>query len=117
MQITFDDLESSARKTTEQRRDFWTKTKRLQHGTLVCLLLPPSMQAGGAEEERLVFATISQRDVDRLAPRNPPADFRPSIGIRCCHVPQPSCWSLCFVSSGCFMLLLTPFYAAAWGLD
>ena len=51
-QVAFDELESNLRKTAERQRDFWSKTKRLQHGTLVCLLLPPeSGQVGGGGGE------------------------------------------------------------------
>ena len=33
-------------------------------------------------EERLVFGTISQRDIELLAPKNLAPGFRPRIGIR-----------------------------------
>lgn len=77
--MTFDELDGNLRKTPEQRHDFWFKTKRLQHGTLVCLLQPGGGDGGA---DRLLFATICQRDVDRLAPRSPQPGFRPSIGLR-----------------------------------
>jgi hypothetical protein len=93
-QVSFDDVKRDA--TPQQRREFWTKTKRLQHGTLICLVVPPAARAEGAGEELLVFGTVSQRDIEELAPSRPQPGFRPSVGIR-----WAACWGLLLVASSC----------------
>jgi hypothetical protein len=76
LQISFDDLPRQVGQSPQQRRDFWERSRRLQHGTLVTLWSEPA----DALTPHLIVAVIAKRDLDQLAPKNP--DIRPSIGIR-----------------------------------
>jgi len=58
--------------TREQKERFWTRGKRLMHGTLVCLCWH------GTTGPEMAFGTITLRDAEKLAP---PPPQRPSIGI------------------------------------
>lgn len=84
-QVAFDDLPFNSGKTSGQRREYWEKSRRLQHGTLVALwwdspaATPPRPQQ--ASDPCITFATISIRNEQQLAPREP--GHRPQIGIRC----------------------------------
>ncbi len=84
-QVAFDDLPFNTGKTSGQRREYWEKSRRLQHGTLVALwwdspaATPPRAQQ--ASDPCITFATISMRNEQQLAPRE--AGHRPQIGIRC----------------------------------
>ncbi|GJP50063.1 hypothetical protein CLOM_g9207 [Closterium sp. NIES-68] len=69
------------------RVEFWENTRRLQNGSLVCLWIRDMQPTGGhrgqdntdSGSHRLVFATITARDTQRLA-------FpRPQIGVQPCQ--------------------------------
>ena len=78
-QVAFDDLPFNTGKTSGQRREYWEKSRRLQHGTLVALWWDSPAQQASAP--CITFATISMRNEQQLAPRE--AGHRPQIGIRC----------------------------------
>lgn len=81
MQVAFDDLPVNAGKNCNQRREYWEKSRRLQHGTLIALWWqqPGSASAANAEPS-ITFATITLRNQQQLAPRE--AGERPQIGVR-----------------------------------
>lgn len=88
LQVAFDDLPFNSNKTHSQKREYWDRSRRLQHGTLVALWWEaPVSDTGSADtnqtarEPCIIFAVISVRDPDQLAPKGE-AVQRPSIGIR-----------------------------------
>lgn len=85
VQVEFDDLPINCNKTTTQRREYWERSRRLQHGTLVALWwetpVEPHTEGQPATDPCITFATISIRDAQQLAPRE--AGLRPKIHIRC----------------------------------
>ncbi|KAL0023606.1 hypothetical protein WJX77_006297 [Trebouxia sp. C0004] len=86
-EVAFDDLPFNTGKTSGQRREYWEKSRRLQHGTLVALWWDRSAatrpRAQQASDPCITFATISMRNEQQLAPRE--AGHRPQIGIRLCQ--------------------------------
>ena len=81
LQVAFDDLPINANKTCGQRREYWEKSRRLQHGTLVALWWEqPQKGANTPAQPCITFATISMRNEQQLAPRE--AGERPQIGLR-----------------------------------
>lgn len=81
LQVAFDDLPVNAGKTCTQRREYWEKSRRLQHGTLIALWWQQPCSASGTNPEPCItFATITMRDQQQLAPRE--AGERPQIGVR-----------------------------------
>lgn len=58
------------------RADFWERSKRLAHGTLVCLSAVRAAGPGQPAEERMVFGTVAHRQPKELA------RTRPMLGIR-----------------------------------
>ncbi|KAL0023688.1 hypothetical protein WJX79_001943 [Trebouxia sp. C0005] len=86
-EVAFDDLPFNTGKTSGQRREFWEKSRRLQHGTLVALWCDSPAatrpRAQQASDPCITFATISTRNEQQLAPRE--AGHRPQIGIRLCQ--------------------------------
>jgi hypothetical protein len=70
--VEFDDLEQNRKASLESRRKFWERSRRLQHGCLICLCWKEPGQAAPV----LIFATVSDRDPKMLA-RNASAD--PSV--------------------------------------
>ena len=77
-QVEFDELRSTLGRSVRDRADFWERSKRLAHGTLVCLLAVRPPGGGMPGEERMVFVTVAQRDPKELAR----AEGRPLLGIR-----------------------------------
>lgn len=86
-QVAFDDLPINAGKTTTQRREYWEKSRRLQHGTLVALWWEqPSQKPTSSNDSSapcITFATISMRNEQQLAPRESGAN--PQLGVRLCQ--------------------------------
>ena len=84
LQVAFDDLPINAGKTTTQRREYWEKSRRLQHGTLVALWWEqPSQKPTSSNDSSapcITFATISMRNEQQLAPRESGAN--PQLGVR-----------------------------------
>ena len=66
-EVEFDDVAQNAGAPREKRRRFWERSKRLQHGCLVCLCW-----RGEAGAPQLIFGTVSGRDEDSLAPASAP---------------------------------------------
>ncbi|KAL3153759.1 hypothetical protein ABBQ32_013348 [Trebouxia sp. C0010 RCD-2024] len=90
-EVAFDDLPCNSNKTRSQKHEYWDRSRRLQHGTLVALWWEtPVTDTGSADtnqtarEPCITFAVISVRDPDQLAPKGEPMQ-RPSIGIRLCQ--------------------------------
>ena len=88
LQVAFDDLPFNINKSSSQRREYWDRSRRLQHGTLMALWWgTPATDTGSpdsnqpATEPCITFAVISVRDPDQLAPKGE-TEQRPSIGIR-----------------------------------
>ena len=83
-QVSFEDLPINAGKTATQRREYWEKSRRLQHGTLVALWWEqPSEKHTSSNNSTapcITFATISMRNEQQLAPRE--AGVKPHVGIR-----------------------------------
>lgn len=102
LQVAFDDLPFNSNKTHSQKREYWERSRRLQHGTLVALWWETSVKdtastdAGqAAREPCIIFAVISVRDPDQLAPKGEPVQ-RPCIGIRSATSPVAYCFQHCF---------------------
>lgn len=72
-QIEFDDVPWLVRKNRRQREFWWERSRRLQHGTLVCLWI------GTDARPILYFGVIADRDVENLAG---PDGEKPKIGVR-----------------------------------
>ena len=66
-------MENIAKKSQAERKGFWERTRRLAHGTLVCLVVHAE---GGL---RLLLGTVCDRKADSLAPAS---GLRPQLGIR-----------------------------------
>ena len=97
LQVAFDDLPFNSNKTHTQKREYWDRSRRLQHGTLVALWWETPVTGAGsddtnqtAREPCIIFAVISVRDPDQLAPKGEPVQ-RPSIGIRYATGPGVLC--------------------------
>lgn len=71
-QIEFDDLPWLSKKSPRQKLAWWERSRRLQHGTLVCLWVEKP-------DPKLFFGVIAQRKVEHLAQND---GRRPIIGIR-----------------------------------
>ena len=71
--VEFDDIAQLKNKKRTERKDFWKKSKRLSHGSLMCITW--TMQSG---ETRLAFATIAIRDEAELA-GSATRDAQPSV--------------------------------------
>ena len=84
LQVAFDDLPINHGKTQKQREEYWDRSRRLQHGTLVALWWEtPSLQEAQPQpaiNPCITFATISLREKEQLAPRD--VTLRPRICIR-----------------------------------
>ena len=72
LMIEFDDIKQLEKKTLKDRKEFWQKSKRLNHGSLICI----SWQTGG--QTGLAFTTVVIRNADELA--NGQVN-RPMIGL------------------------------------
>ena len=71
LMVEFDDIVQLRNKSKTQRTEFWGKSKRLQHGSLICLTWTfPNGQTG------LSFTTVTHRNPEEMA-ESP----RPSIGL------------------------------------
>lgn len=68
--IEFDQLSFQRQKSREDLKAFWDRTRRLQHGCLVSLLVTPS-----DGEVYLVSGTIAKRDTKDLADAKRPRVF------------------------------------------
>lgn len=77
-QLEFDELRSTAGRSVRDRVDFWERSKRLERGTLVCLMAVRPGRGAQPAEERLVFGTVAEREPKELAR----AGGRPLLGIR-----------------------------------
>ncbi len=101
MQVAFDDLPFNASKSSSQKREYWEKSRRLQHGTLVALWweTPNADPAQPPTDPCITFAVISARDVEQLVPRRED-DQRPRLGIRYLATSSGSC-RLCWVPQWC----------------
>ena len=89
LQIAFDDVPVNTGKTKIQREEYWERSRRLQHGTLVALWWETQeTQAGSELDPCITFATISVRNEQELAPGD--VATRPRICIRyvrlCLHL-------------------------------
>jgi hypothetical protein len=62
LMVEFDDIAQLRNKSKTDRKDFWKRSKRLQHGSLMCITW--TMASG---ETRLAFAAIVLRDEAELA--------------------------------------------------
>ena len=71
LQVAFDDFPCNSSKTIGQRREYWEKSRRLQHGTLVALWwnspAAPAQTGLPATSPCITFATIAARDEQQLA--------------------------------------------------
>ncbi len=76
--MEFDELHSTLGRSARERADFWERSKRLAHGTLVCLMAVRPPGGGLPAEERMMFGTVAHREPKELAR----AAGRPLLGIR-----------------------------------
>ncbi|CAD7696268.1 unnamed protein product [Ostreobium quekettii] len=80
--VEFDDIPTVQNLNQKRRAAWWDNTKRLQHGTLVCLWYEEEGQAtkpGDSATPQPLLGVICERNTDLLAPKRP---RRASIGIR-----------------------------------
>jgi hypothetical protein len=83
--LEFENPQHLAAKRLPERRAFWEKTRRLEHGTLVCLAVEAE------QGMRLVLGIVCERSAEALAPAA--AGQRPRLGIRRAP-PPPGCRAL-----------------------
>ena len=102
LQIAFDDVPINNGRTKKQREEYWERSRRLQHGTLIALWWEIQNTEAGVElEPCITFATISVRNEQELAPED--AATRPRICVRykasrlTPHTDTPYVLSLCKV--------------------
>ncbi len=72
-EIEFDPPEHLQRQSVKQQQDYWERSRRLSHGTLVCLAFNDA-----TEGVRIVILTICEREKEKMAPKN---GGRAKIGV------------------------------------